>query len=205
MMNALCQLLSIASEKLVAADSDTQARLAALEGKVFRLIVTAPGLDLFVLPAANGLLFQTQAARQPDVTLSGPLTAFVRYGLQGLGARIESKQPVSIHGDLDLAQSLQYMLAKMDLDREEVLAAMIGDMPARKANLLIASAVAMLGHSARLAQKNWCEYLQEEKQLLASPAALRKHAGEVNALRSRLDRAELRVARLAQKLGASPS
>ncbi|MCY4228117.1 MAG: SCP2 sterol-binding domain-containing protein [Gammaproteobacteria bacterium] len=203
-MNSLCKLLTLASHRLAAADPGTRERLGKLEGKVFHLIIHAPDIDLFVLPIPEGLVFQPRCDRDADVTLIGSFEAFAVYGFGGLGFQIESRKPVSIQGDLELAQSLQQILAKMDLDREELLASIIGDTPARKLNVLMTSTIRMFGNSARLAQKNLSEYLQEEKQLLVSQASMRRHAQEVDALRSRLDRAELRVAALKQKTAANP-
>ncbi len=204
-MNSLCRLLTLASQRLAEADPGTRARLGKLEGRVFHLIVHAPDISLFVVPTSDGLVFQSRSDRDADVVLSGSLEAFAVYGLGGLGFRIESDKPVSIQGDLELAQTFRQILAKMDLDREELLASMIGDTPARKLNVLMTSMVRMFGDSARLAQKNLIEYLQEEKQILVSQAAMQRHVHEVDALRSRLDRAELRVAALTRKPAFHPA
>jgi len=203
-MNALCKLLTLASERLAEADPGTQARLDKLAGKVFHLVIHAPDFSLFVVPTPRGLVFQSRSDRDADVILSGSFVAFAAYGLGGLGLRIESREPVSIQGDLELAQAFQQILAKVDIDREELLAGVIGDTPARKLNVTMTALTRMLGDSARLAQKNLSEYLQEEKQILASQPAMRRHIREVDALRSRLDRTELRAAALAQKLVADP-
>lgn len=203
-MDSLCKLLTLASQRLAEADPGTRTRLGKLEGKVFHLIIHTPDINLFVVPTPGGLVFQSQSDRDADVILSGSLEAFAVYGLGGLGFRIESSKPVSIQGDLELAQAFQQILAKMDLDREELLAGMIGDTPARKLNVLMTSMIRMFGDSARLAQKNLSEYLQEEKQILVSQTAMRRHVHEVDALRSRLDRAELRAAALKHKLAANP-
>ncbi|MYB34946.1 MAG: hypothetical protein F4X92_07460 [Gammaproteobacteria bacterium] len=203
-MDSLYKLLTLASQRLAEADPGTRTRLGKLEGKVFHLIIHTPDINLFVVPTPVGLVFQSQSDRDADVILSGSLEAFAVYGLGGLGFRIESSKPVSIQGDLELAQAFQQILARMDLDREELLAGMIGDTPARKLNVLMTSMIRMFGDSARLAQKNLIEYLQEEKQVLASQTAMRRHVHEVDALRSRLDRAELRAAALKHKLDANP-
>lgn len=203
-MNSLCKLLTLASQRLAAADPGTGARLGKLEGKVFHLLIHTPDLNIFVVPTPDGLVFQSRSDRDADVTLSGSLEAFAVYGLGGLGFRIESSKPVSIQGDLELAQAFQQILVKMDLDREELLASVIGDTPARKLNVLMTSMTRIFGDSARLAQKNLREYLQEEKRILVSQTAMRRHAHAVDALRSRLDRAELRVAALRQEPVANP-
>ncbi|MCY4051737.1 MAG: SCP2 sterol-binding domain-containing protein [Gammaproteobacteria bacterium] len=204
-MNTLCKLLTRASEKLSEADPSTRARLRTLEGKVFHVIIHSPDINLFVVSTPQGLIFQPDSDCDADVTLSGSFVAFAGYGLGGLGLNLDSKEPVSIQGDLELAQTFQRILAKVDVDREELLASIIGDTPARKLNVFMTSFIQMFGDSARLAQTNLCEYLQEEKQILISQAAMRRHVHEVDSLRSRLDRAELRVSILKQNEAFNPS
>lgn len=204
MMPPLFELFNRASEKLVGVDPQTQMRLSELEGKTFHLILNAPELDLFVSPSAKGLIFEPRSNRKADVTLHGSFLAFAGYALNGLGIEHESKAQISIQGDLELAQSLQQILAKMDIDREELFAIAIGDMPARKLNVLLGSIAKKCGNSGRLAQQNLCEYLQEEKQILISQTSLRKHVHAVDLLRSRLDRAELRFNNIREKFVVKP-
>ncbi|MXZ81466.1 MAG: hypothetical protein F4Z15_08950 [Gammaproteobacteria bacterium] len=203
-MNVLCRLLSMASEKLMEVDPDSRARLAELEGKALHLIVHSPEMNLFVLPTSTGLEFREQYDREADATLHGSLLAFAGHGLSGIGIRLESSDPIAISGDSELAQSFQQVLAKIDMDREALLSLVIGDTPARKLNLLLASVADRLGESARLSRENLFEYLQEEKGILASPASLRKHEQQVQALRSDLDRIRQRVDDLEQKLAPDP-
>ncbi len=204
-MDTLCKLLTLASEKLAKVDPSTGSRLQQLEGKVFHIIIHSPNINLFVVSTPQGLLFQPGSAHTADVTLSGSFVAFAGYGLGGLGMHIDSKEPVSIQGDLELAQTFQRILAKVDLDREELLASVIGDTPARKLNVFMESMIQMCGDSALLAQKNLTEYLQEEKQILVSQAAMRRHVHQVDALRSRIDRAELRVSNLEKSAAVNPA
>lgn len=203
-MNALCRFLSMASEKLMEADPDSRARLAELEGKALHLVIHSPEMSMFVVPTSTGLEFRERYDREADATLHGSLLAFAGHGLGGAGIRLESSEPIAVSGDSELAQSFQQILARIDMDREALLARVIGDTPARKLNLLLASVADRLGESARLSRENLFEYLQEEKGILANQASLRKHEQQVQALRSDLDRIRQRVDDVEQKLAPGP-
>lgn len=72
-------------------DPETLAEVTALEGKVIALEVEGVGIELFLVPTADGLRVQTIFEGQPDVLIKGGLFGLARMGL--------SERPASVFGD----------------------------------------------------------------------------------------------------------
>jgi ubiquinone biosynthesis protein UbiJ len=136
-----------------------------------------------------------------DVTLRGSPFAFAQLaGGDTLGARIE------LQGDTELGQRFRSVLQQVEIDWEETLSGVTGDLLAHQIGNLVRGFARWGGHLSETLLQNTSEYLQEERRELPPPVSVNGFLDDVDMLRADVDRLEARIARLAGRItqGSGP-
>ncbi len=190
---------------LLSLDPDGREQLVRLKGRIFCLEVTVPQLTLYLIPTDHGLELRQQCDGEPDVTLTGPLSAFIRLARPDSQIDLSANSQINMQGDAEAGQALGKILSRLDIDWEEGLSRLVGDTPARKMGNILRDLNDWAAESVDLSRTNVAEYLQEEKQLLVTHLAQERFCNEVNELRADVDRIEQRILRLAALKTSSSS
>lgn len=178
-------------------DPATLARLAELQGKVIRLRTAGDSaLEIFVLPEESGLRLRTEYDRDPDVTLTGDIPVILRFAARRLLPEVVAAGEVQISGDIDLGQRFQRLLEQADIDWEEQLARVLGDVPARQVGNALRGFGGWSRQTLRTLQQDLGEYLQEESRLLPVRPRANAFRRSVETLERDLQGLEQRLARL---------
>lgn len=177
------------------ADPETKARLAALNGKVARISLSAPALTFYLLPTVDGLRLLGDYDGLPDVSLSGPLAGFLRLAGGDAGAPFRDNQ-IAIDGDLELGQRLHRIFKTLRIDWEEQAARVVGDVAAHQLGNVVRAFASWSQSTIDLFARDAGEYLQYERGLLADADAVAEFVRAVDALRLDADRLAARIALL---------
>lgn len=187
--------------RILRMDSDTLRRLGELHDKVIRLRLTgaaAAPFEIFVLPSEAGLRLRTKHDVEPDVTISGELRVFAKLGLGRLTSRPVAAGEIQISGDVELGQRFQRVLEKIEIDWEEQVSRVVGDVAAHQLGQVVRGLRRWSARSLQTLGEDVTEYLQEESQLLAARAPVEAFVHAVDGLRADADRLEKRFERLRQ-------
>jgi ubiquinone biosynthesis accessory factor UbiJ len=188
-------------------DARTQARLAALAGQVLRIEVTVPALEVFVLPGTEGLRLAGYFETRPDCAVSGAASDFVALlaATDKPSALVNGNLRVS--GDSSLLLELQAALAELDLDWEQRLASILGEVPAHQLGRAARSS-ARFGRDARdTLLRHVEEFIHEEARLAPPRLEVEDFFADLRALANRSERLEATTRRLARRVqarGAKP-
>jgi ubiquinone biosynthesis protein UbiJ len=106
------------------------------------------------------------------------------------------KGAVSIEGDIDLGQRFQDILRHMDIDWEERLSYLVGDVAAHKLGNVARSVFAWGRQTALSLQDNMGEYLKFESNSLPARFEIEQFQHDVDTLRDDVERLEARMQRL---------
>lgn len=178
-------------------DPETFQRLRGFGGRVVALEFRGTPLNLYLLPGADGVQLLSAFEAEPDATLSGSPLALLRFGAGGGGL---FGGEVTIRGDVELGRRFKALLEGLQIDWEEHLSHLVGDVAAHQLGNL-ARGVAGWGRAGLDAlARDAGEYLQEERRWLPHPRPVRGWMAEVDRLRGDLDRLEARVERLRHRL-----
>jgi ubiquinone biosynthesis protein UbiJ len=181
-------------------DPVTRERLAALHGRTVGVEVLGLGLDLFFTPAENGeLLVHGRHEGEPDCWLRGTPLDLLRASDEAQGADQLFSRRVRIEGDSGLAQRFGAILASIDVDWEEQLSRLVGDVAAHEAGSAARAGQAFVERTGRTAERNLTEYLQEEARLLPTRYEVKELLAAVDVLRDDVERLAARVDRLQQR------
>ena len=174
-------------------DLDSQAKLAELSGKVFQLELSDWQLTLYLLPRAENIRIKREFEGDIDVAIQvSSVFSLLRLARGDLAA----EQDIYIQGDMHSARRLQQVLKTLEIDWEEQLSRLVGDIPAHQFGNL-ARKISLWGQQAvDKLQADVSEYLLYEKQQLPPRIRVERFLNDVDILRSDTDRLAARIQRL---------
>lgn len=140
----------------------------------------------------EGFFHPAESTSAPDVTLTLPPEVLPTL-LLGTDKLFSS---VKLEGAADIAETLAFVFRNLRWDVEADLAALIGDIAARRLTLAGRSLAGALGGSLRKATEGFMEYAVEEAHLLADKRDIADFVAAVDALRDDAARLEKRIGRL---------
>jgi len=193
--------LETALNRCLALDPESRTHLTGLHGRVIGLEIIGLGITLYLVPAPNGIQIFDRIEGGPDCTLSGTPLDLARLGASRDKADELFSGQVRVHGDTELGQTFGELLAGLEVDWEELLARLMGDVAAHQIGRRLRG-VGRWGRSSwRTLERDLGEYLQEEACLLPSAAEIEAFQADVDLLREDVDRLEARVQRLQRRSG----
>lgn len=197
MFSSFTTILEQAVNRALRLDPATLARVAELEGRVIRLRAAGDSpFEIFVLPEESGLQLRAQCDREPDVTLTGDMPAVFRLALRRFLPEVVAAGEVQVSGDIALGQRFQRLLEQVEVDWEEQLARVLGDVPAHQLGNVLRDFGTWTQQTLRTLHQDLGEYLQEESRLLPVRPRAGAFRQAVETLQRDLDGLEQRLARL---------
>lgn len=181
-------------------DPDAAHRLAPLAGKLIELHVRGPELRFFLAPDATGLRLQAEAARAPDTVISGTPLGLLRNSLSRDPRREMFAGDAGISGDAETGRQLKALLDGLDIDWEEQLSRLVGDVAAHQAGNVARDLGRWSSESRDSLGHDVSDWLHEESRLLPTRPEVELFLAAVDVLRTDADRLEQRVKRLAPAL-----
>jgi ubiquinone biosynthesis protein UbiJ len=185
---------------VIAMDPAAAGRLAQLHGRVIAIRLTGIGLELFFVPAADGRLQLLGSIEdKPDCRLCGSPLDLMRSGDKTKGPAQLFAGRVTIDGDTELAQRFGDIVGGLDIDWEEQLARLTGDVFAHEVGTAARRTARWGKRSTEVLGSDLAEYLTEEARLLPHRSEVDAFLDEVDKLRDDLERLAARVQRLEHK------
>ena len=180
-------------------DPETLAQVTRLEGAVIALQVQGLGQAIYLVPTATGLRVQSVFEGTPDVTIKGGPFSLARLGLSEQPASVFG-DGVEMEGDAHLGRKIQHILDSLDLDWEEQLSRVTGDVVAHQVGNTVRDFFGWGRKAADTFGLDVAEYLQEESRDLVVKGELKSFLDGVDVLRADVDRLTQRVQRLRANL-----
>ncbi len=188
--------LESAINTVIGLDEEILPQFAKLEDKVIAIECLDLELSLYFLPHAQGLKLLTDYNGQADTLLRGSAIALLGMSYRQRPEKSLFSGEVKITGDTELGQRFQTLLQSIDIDWEEYLSQLIGDVPAHQVNRALKWGKEKQQKTMDTLQQNLAEYLQYEVDTLPSKPATENFIHQVDQLRTDLDRLEARIQRL---------
>ena len=172
-------------------DPATRIGLAQLEGKILAVQITAPAIDVFVMPMDDELRLMGNWEGDVDTRITGSLLALAQLGQKEIHNLKDSG--VTVMGDLTLLADLQRLMKSLDIDWEDMLSQFTGDVIGHQAAQVIRAKFGWAKDRAKSAQRLTGEFLTEELKTLPGKPELEDFYRQVDDLRLAVDRAAARV------------
>jgi ubiquinone biosynthesis protein UbiJ len=183
-------LLSRSASWLLRYDEGAADAVQAMTGRVIAVEFLGPDKTFYIFPEPAGLRVVDRPDTVPDVHIKGRPLALLALARRGEAA---TPGAVEIQGDLGLAQQIQTLFARLDIDWEELVANFTGDFFARKISRFAKEVGTWQQQSRESFSADLSDYFLYEKQLVP-------HQDEVVDFLADVDRLRDDVARLAERV-----
>lgn len=195
-MDPMLSTAALASaEKIINAalayDPASRIALAQLEPQVLAIQITAPDFKIFVMPTQDGINLRGHYEGDITTQLQGTLPALIsliksdRLNLKDSG--------VQLFGSTSFLAELQKILKNLDLDWEEMLSQVFGDIIGHQGAELIRSKMSWTKDRVNNIQRLTSEFLTEELRVLPSKPEIAFFNAQVDDIKLGVDRVAARI------------
>mgnify|MGYP002525206628 FL=1 len=192
----IASVLERALNATLAMDPASVQLLAKLDGRVIAMNIESIDGSFYLLPHRERVTIEINHDQNPDIVIKGGLLAYVRSATASVRGSANPDQLLEISGDAHSVAVLRDFLRSLQLDFEEQLSSLIGDMPARQAGNQIRSFAEWAEQVGQSIAVNTGEYLTEEKQLLVARPRIDRFLIAVDQLRNDTERLASRLSTL---------
>lgn len=195
--------LETALNQYLSMDTEISAELAELHGKVIAFDLSGTGIKLYFIPAQNSSIqVMGHYEGEPDCMISGSPFSLVRSHFENNSDAVFSGD-IEISGSSRLAQQFTGILKRIEIDWEEHLSNITGDVIAHQVGEFVRSTASWFNRNWQSSELNLKEYLQEELRLTPGQLEMENFFDDVDQLRDDVERLAARINRLANKRSAS--
>jgi len=184
-------------------DPDALQRVRTLTGKVVGIELLGLSLKFYLLPDSVGLQLRAEFDGEVDVWLRGAPLSMMRMGLGGDQQKALFSGDVAIEGDTETGQHIRDIMNDLDLDWEEQIATLVGDVIGHKIGNVVRGVADWAAQTRATVEQDVSEYLQEESRLLPHREEVGPFLDAVDTLRSDVERMEARVQHLLDQRGTA--
>lgn len=202
---ALLAALEIALNRYLELDPESSTRLKRIEGRVIKIELRGLDMDFYLLPDDKGIQVMGTYEGDADTCLSGSPLAMMKMGLSSDATKSLFSGDVEISGDTELGSQFKQILDELDIDWEEHLSHLTGDIIAHQVGRFFRGASKWGEQAKDTLALDVSDYLQEEKRLVATQPEVEHFNSEVDKMRGDTDRLEARVKRIQDNLNKEVS
>lgn len=177
-------------------------QLAHFNDKVIAIELQGTGLTFYLLPSRDRIDVMTAYAGEPDTIISGTPLSLAELGF-GDAHRTLFSGDVTIRGDVETGQAFKRLLDKMEIDWEEHLSRLTGDIAAHHLGDLVRGIRSWGKQALHTLGNNLAEYLQQESHALATDQDVAEFSNAVDRLRDDSERLQARISLLQQQQPAA--
>ena len=193
--------LESAINRYLRLDPESGKRLAGLAGRCINIHLEGLNVDLYIHPDEHGLQLKDSIEGEADTTLQGTPLALARLGLGSNTEKSLFSGDVVISGDVETGQTFKAILDELDIDWEEQLSHLTGDIVAHQLGNLARRGRHALRHGLNTLEQDIGEYLQEELRVLPTRIETENFSNDVTRIGMDVERLEARVKRLQSARG----
>ncbi len=181
-------------------DPDAELFLEPLDGKVIRVDLQNPEFTVYLCPTSSNIQVLEDFDGVPDTRLQGSVMDFMTMGLRQRPMDSLFAGDISLSGDVHTGRDFQDLFERLEIDWEEQISRLTGDVVGHQIGRLFRSAKSWGYESIESFKLNITEYLQEETRELPTRVEIDLFFHAVDDARSDSDRLAARMQRLLNAL-----
>ncbi len=186
--------------RLLLLDPESHASASELEGKVFKVEVKGPGIEIYLMFLHDGVELSRFYDDEPDVVLSGSVFALLSL-LRNSDSLFDGT--VSVAGDTSSARKLKQIMDEMDVDWEEQLSGVVGDTASHQFFRVASGFRQLFEQGTERLRSETADFLRGPAGVAVNEEEVRDFCQSVDTIRNDVDRMEARIASLEKTLPAS--
>jgi ubiquinone biosynthesis protein UbiJ len=197
---AVLAALEAALNRALALSPRSKDELARLEDCVFALHCTAPSLEIYLHPGAQGIRLTGVYSGSVTTSVRGEASDFTELATSSDPTATLINGGLELEGDSAPLIELQQILATLDMDWEAPLVTTLGDVAGHQLARLLRNAFAWGRQAHASVSRQLEEFIHEEARLSPPRLEVEDFYRDVRELELRVDRLQSRTERLRQRL-----
>lgn len=186
--------LQTAINQALMLDESVPAKLAALHGKILKIIIDPLGVNFFMTFADQQLILVEESSNPADTIIrSSPLGLIRLSFLPSSKARSLFNDKIKISGDVELGYEIKKLFDELDIDWEGHLAHFTGDVIAHQIGSVFRRGVSFKNQLTDSMQHNVSNFLQEEWRLLPSNEEINDFFNDIDELTHDVERLQAHI------------
>ena len=174
-------------------DSDSFQRLSYLENKIIKIQIIDWNIEFFILFTKKGLQLMAFSKKEANTIIYGTLFNLFKASCIKGSSSVLFKNKVEIDGDIYAGEQIWDILTSIDIDWEEQLSKIIGDILAHQVGIHVRRFVNFRQFALKTFRMNLQDYLQNESQVMPSSEEIESLIQSITDLQYSIDRAEARI------------
>lgn len=199
MKHAVITMIEKALNRYIHLDPETVTRLKPLAGKIVTIHMRGMGEPVQIIFTRENIAVKNEALLKADTVVSGTPLTLLRMSLTSGDRKSFFGKEVSIEGDLEVGQAVIDLFDELDIDWEEQLSHVTGDVSAHQMGRFVRGIKNGLQRFSDVLLRNINEYSHEEAQCFPTLEALKDFYADVDSLRMDVDRMTVRVKALKER------
>lgn len=185
--------LELAVNGYLTLDEERRGQISDMDGRVIAIEFRGVATRIYFVVEGEHLRVRGAYATPADVTLRGGIFSLAHMGLKRSALFVGE---VDIIGNTEVGQRFKALLDGVNIDWEEHLARLVGDVLAHHVGNSVRDVATWLRHAGDSVSCAAVDYAQEEIRCLPAPAEVRSYLDDVDELRAAVDRLNARVERI---------
>lgn len=195
-------VIELVLNQYLSLDSLSQKKMNDLSGKVIAIELTGLDITRYCVFTDDGIMIQQSLQGEPDTLLRGTPMALGGLAFKGDQQQSFFSGEVEIIGDIRLGERFNRIIDGIDIDWEEKISMVVGDIAAHKLGYFARQFRDWSNNTRTSFAEDVKDYLREESTLLPYPEEVEYFLAQVDILRSDVERLELRVNRMVNRMKA---
>jgi len=188
--------LESALNRYIELDPDGTSNMSRMQGKVIAIDILGLDMSLYVIPGSQHIHVMSHYDGEVDTRLRGAPFSLLKMSLGKNSEQALFAGDVEIIGDTEAGQRFNQILQQLDIDWEEHLSHISGDIIAHQLGRGLRGLLRWGRQVEDSLLQDTAEYLEEERQLLATKYEVEQFIHDVDVLRNDVERMQARVQRL---------
>ena len=190
--------------RILAKDSYLRSRLKIFSGKSLQISVYPPGITVTVLFERDRIRLLSSPAELLDIeitaSISGNVSELIPLLIEKPDRRPLSNPAITITGDINFIQDIYASLHNLDIDWEDYLAPMLGNLITNELSQFGKDLQEWTQQVSSNMKRNVDEYLKEEERIFPKKEQLKDFSEELERLKLKIDRVKAKFNVLYERL-----
>ena len=190
--------------RILAKDSYLRSRLKIFSGKSLQISVYPPGITVTVLFERDRIRLLSSPAELLDIeitaSISGNVSELIPLLIEKPDRRPLSNPAITVTGDVNFIQDIYASLHNLDIDWEDYLAPMLGNLITNELSQFGEDLQEWSQQVSSNMKRNVDEYLKEEERIFPKKEQLRDFSEELERLKLKIDRVKAKFNVLYERL-----
>ncbi len=197
----LFNIIPYAFDEILKNHPELMDEFRAFEGSIILIDLINTNTRIYLLISETGMKISNQPVKKPDLSIRATPLELFQYLFRARNNTISASGEIELSGNIGLAQKIQNLFVKFEVDWEDKVSQVMGDELSHSLFFAMNKIIKNIKYGKRELEINFAEVLKYEKEIVIDQQELMTFNKSVDQLRDDVEKLNFRVNRLSSLLG----